>query len=77
MWRWGVGEAVRRDVQEGGDICIHVTYSPHHTAETQQCKVAISQFFKKGKKKKNKPPDNVINTAKVTVYCENTGNGDS
>ena len=42
---WGV--AVRRDVQERGDICIHVTDSLHHTAETPHCKVAISQVLKK------------------------------
>ena len=52
MWRGG--GAVRRDVQEGGDICMHVSDSLHHTAETQHCKVAISQFFLKKKEKKNK-----------------------
>ena len=42
-----------REIQEGEDICTHITDSRHCIAETntvtQYCKVAILQFFLKGK----------------------------
>ena len=32
-----------REVQEGGDICIHITDSFHCIVETQHCKAIILQ----------------------------------
>ena len=46
-----------REVQEGEDICIHITDSLRCIAETntvtQYCKVAILQFFLKESQKKS------------------------
>ena len=38
----GMGEWGRREVQEGGDVCVHMADSLCCTAEKQHCQVTIS-----------------------------------
>ena len=48
-WSGGLRGGGGKEVQEGGDICIHIADSPHCTAEkkTQRCKATIPPIKRK------------------------------